>query len=91
MDAGPVAEDPGPVVADEDWRRGVVFAEHSGRPDWHRFAAIRPPADRPGDCQGDPQAAARDTRSRLLYRVPLSGTGRYRSTTGQTSRFAIYN
>jgi hypothetical protein len=91
------ADDTEPVVPDDDYRRGIVVGDHTGRSDWHRFATPRvsvPPSVGGGNgeqpCAGDPQASDRAVRNRLLYRVPLNVTGRYRDRTGQTTRFAIY-
>lgn len=102
----PETPTPSPSVYDDDYRRGIVVGEHSGRPDSYRFATSRPAADAasfyaqrqptttpPSDEQcpgGDAQSADRAVRNRLLHRVAPSGPGRYRSTTGQMTKFAIY-
>lgn len=86
---------PPPDPLDDDYRRGIIIGEHGGRPYSHRFAVPRrqPPAPwGEGDCLtlGDAQAADRNTRNRMLYRVPLNFKP-YRSSTGRLSHLSIYN
>lgn len=71
------------LADDEAYGQGLFYGDHSGGPNYARFAVQRPRS------ASNPAEATRG-RNRLQRVAPTSFThGNYRSSTGQTSRFNI--